>query len=305
LAKELKNKHLYGDRIDLLSQKTLIMLFQKTSTRTRLSYEAAMTELGGHAIYVDARSTQFSLADYCDEIQAIMRFGYCLMFRALRSADVETAASYNRIPVIDGCSEKYHPSQALADLLTMSEKSGGIERVKKIAWLGIENNVFNSLMLVATKLGIEVAIAAPEADSDSIDRELNEMAAATGLVKRTLDLAETLDGADYVHTDTWMNMEFFENGKVKLAFEQEFSRRKDLFMPYQLNASLIECYAPQAGIMHCMPCHIGYEISRDAIDHPNSVIYDQAENRLHMQKAMLVWLGRNSTNESFSGGLVG
>jgi len=160
-------------------------------------------------------------------------------------------------------------------------------------------------MLVATKLGIEVAIAAPEADSDSIDRELNEMAAATGLVKRTLDLAETLDGADYVHTDTWMNMEFFENGKVKLAFEQEFSRRKDLFMPYQLNASLIECYAPQAGIMHCMPCHIGYEISRDAIDHPNSVIYDQAENRLHMQKAMFVWLGRNSTNESFSGGLVG
>jgi len=266
------------------------MLFQKTSTRTRLSYEAAMTELGGHGIFLDARTTQFSLTDFRDEIQAVMRFGDVMMFRANKAADVETAAAFDRIPVIDGCSEKYHPSQALSDLLTMAEYSGGIKNVKKIAWLGIENNVSNTLMLACAKLGIRVSIAVAETDAEGVDSELNAMAEATGLVSRTKDPAEAVKDADYVHTDTWMNMEFFEGGKVKPAYEAEHERREAAFMPYQLNAKLIDAYAPQARIMHCMPCHVGYEISRDAIDHKNSVIFDQAENRLHMQKAILLWL---------------
>ncbi len=290
LAKALKAKRNAGEVMGLLPEKTLIMLFQKTSTRTRLSFEAGMTELGGHAIFLDSRTTQFALTDFGDEIQAVMRYGQVLMFRAKRAADVIKAASYNRIPVIDACSEKYHPAQALSDILTMDEHSGGIENVKKIVWLGTENNVSNTLMLACAKLGIEVVLVCPEIDPDSVDEELNAQAEATGLVSRTLDLEEALKDADYVHTDTWMNMEFFDNGEVKPDYQDEYKRRKEVFMPYQLNADLLAKYCPNAKIMHCMPCHEGYEISRDGIDHPNAVIFDQAENRMHMQKAMILWL---------------
>ncbi len=300
LAKKIKAKRRAGELTDYLKNKTLIMLFQKTSTRTRLSFEAAMTELGGHGIYLDARSSQLSLADFKDEIQAIMRFGQALMFRAIKADDVVKAASFNRIPVIDACSEKYHPAQALGDILTMSEHSGGLENIKKVVWLGIENNVSNTLKSACAKLGIKVAIAAPEKDPASTDEELNQQAAKTGLVSQTTDLKQALTGADYVHTDTWLNMEFFsaeggsasggDGAKVKPEFAEEFERRKEKFLPYQLNAKLINTYAPKAKIMHCMPCHVGYEISRDAIDHPNSIIFDQAENRLHIQKAMIIWL---------------
>lgn len=290
LAQKIKAKRAAGEMTNYLANKTLIMLFQKSSTRTRLSFEAGMTELGGHAIFLDSKTTQFSLTDYSDEIQAVMRFGSALMFRAMKVADVEKAASFNRVPVIDACSEKYHPAQALSDLLTMAEKAGGVENIKKIAWLGIENNVSNTLMLMCAKLGIEVAIAAGDIDQSSVDVELNAMAVATGKVTRTSDPREAVRGADFVHTDTWMNMEFFENGAVKPSFKEEYERRLEMLKPFQLNAELVNSVAPQAKIMHCMPCHVGYEISRDAIDHSNAVIFDQAENRMHMQKAILVWL---------------
>lgn len=290
MASMLKARKISGAPTDYLKNKTLIMLFEKTSTRTRLSFEAAMTELGGHAIFLDARTTQMSLTDFSVETQAIMRFGDVLMYRAKRSADVLTAAALGGIPVIDGCSEKYHPAQALSDLLTMSEYSGGIEKVKKVVWLGIENNVSNTLALACAKMGIEVVIVAPEVDEDSVDDELYDLLKASGKVRRTLDLQEALHGADYVHTDTWMNMEFFENGKVKSKFKKEYERRKRVFMPYQLSANLIARNCPNAKIMHCMPCHFGYEIDRRAFDHPNAVILHQAENRLHMQKAILLWL---------------
>ncbi len=290
MAQKLKAERTTDKLTNYLPNKTLIMLFQKTSTRTRLSFEAAMTELGGHAIYLDARTSQLSLTDFRDEIRAIMRFGHILMFRARKASDVELTASFNQIPVIDGCSEKYHPCQALGDILTMAEYSNGIENIKKITWLGIENNVSNTLILACTKLGIQVAVAAPEINKDSIDEELNKQAESTGMVLRTLNLAEALKNANYVHTDTWMDMEFFDNGKIKPEYETEYERRKKIFMPFQLNAGLINKYAPQAKIMHCMPCHAGYEISRDAIDHPSSIIFDQTENRLHVQKAIIIWL---------------
>ncbi|MBI5022782.1 MAG: ornithine carbamoyltransferase [Candidatus Magasanikbacteria bacterium] len=296
LAQKIKAKRNTGELTNYLPNKTLIMLFQKTSTRTRLSFEAGMTELGGHAIFLDSRTSQFAMTDFGDEIRAVMRYGAALMFRALKSADVYQTASYNQIPVIDACSEKYHPAQALSDILTMAEHSGGIANVKKIVWLGVENNVSNTLTLACAKLGIKVAIVAPEANQQSIDEELNQQAEATNNVERTLNMAEALSGANYIHTDTWMDMEFFENGKVRPQFIEEYERRKKLFMPYQLNAQLVNTYAPQAKIMHCMPCHVGYEISRDAIDHPNSVIFDQAENRMHMQKAMIMWLLEYAAN---------
>jgi ornithine carbamoyltransferase len=290
LAQKIKAKRNAGESIDLLHNKTLVMLFQKTSTRTRLSFEAGMTELGGHGIFLDAKVSQFSLTDFRDEIQAVMRYGAVLMFRAIKAADVLLAGSLNKIPVIDACSEKYHPAQALGDILTMMEHSSGLENIKKITWLGIENNVSNTLKLACAKLGIEVALAAPEVNPPSVDEELNKQAEATGLVKKTLDLAEAMKGTDYVHTDTWIDMEFFSGGKVLPDFQAEYDRRLNVFKPYQLNANLVDTYAPNAKIMHCMPCHIGYEISRDAVDHKNAIIFDQAENRMHIQKAMIIWL---------------
>jgi ornithine carbamoyltransferase len=290
LAAELKEKRNKGEATPILKDKTLLMLFQKSSTRTRLSFEAAMTDLGGHGIFMDARTSQLALTDFGLEIQAIMRFGHILMFRAKKAADVELAASFNRIPVIDACSEKYHPCQALSDLLTMSEYSGGVGNIKKITWLGIENNVSNTLALACAKMGIKVLIVAPERDLDSIDKELDAQLEASGNVERTQDLEKALSQTDYVHTDTWMNMEFFDNGAVKPEFKAEYERRVNLFKPYQLTAELIDKFSPKARIMHCMPCHVGYEISQSAIDHKNSIILDQAENRMHMQKAILVWL---------------
>ncbi len=290
IATTLKKKYRAGEPTDLLHGKTLLMFFQKGSTRTRISFEAGMTELGGHAIYLDAAKTQFALADFRDEIRAAMRFGDVLMMRLMRVKDVALAASFDQIPVIDGCSEKYHPCQALADIFTMSERSGGLENIKKVAWLGIENNVSNTLKLACAKLGIDVVLAAPEVNVASVDAELNAAADDTGRVRKILNIKEALRGADYVHTDTWMDVEYFENGKVRPEFANEYERRRSLLMPYQLNAQLIDTYAPQAGIMHCMPMHVGYEITRDAIEHKNSVIFDQAENRKHVQKAILLWL---------------
>jgi ornithine carbamoyltransferase len=142
---------------------------------------------------------------------------------------------------------------------------------------------------MCAKLGIKVCICAPEVDEASVDEELNQIAEATGNVTRTLNLEEAMKDADYVHTDTWMNMELFDKGKIKPDYLDEFERRRKLFGPYQINAELIEKYAPECKIMHCMPLHIGYEIARDAVSHPNSVIFDQAENRMHMQKAMILW----------------
>ncbi|PIS42956.1 MAG: ornithine carbamoyltransferase [Candidatus Kerfeldbacteria bacterium CG08_land_8_20_14_0_20_40_16] len=275
---------------DLLQNKTLIMLFQKTSTRTRLSFEAGMTQLGGHAIFLDSRTSQFALTDFKDEIKAVMRFGDILMFRARKFSDVELTASLNQIPVIDACSEKYHPCQALGDILTMAESAGGLSKIKKVVWLGIENNVSNTLKLACAKLGINVYLVTPKAHEISVDEELNAMAEETGHVRKTLDLAAAMTDADFVHTDTWMDMEFFEEGEVKPEFKEEYEARIKMFQPYQLNAALVNQYGGKAKIMHCMPCHVGYEITRDAIDHPNSLIFSQAENRLHIQKAIMLYL---------------
>ncbi|MEK7498449.1 MAG: ornithine carbamoyltransferase, partial [Patescibacteria group bacterium] len=199
-------------------------------------------------------------------------------------------ASFNQIPVIDGCSEKYHPVQSLGDMLTMIEYSRGIQNIKKVVWLGVENNVSNTLKVLCAKLDVPITIAAPEVDSESVDKKLDALANKSGLVTYTSDIKMALEGADYIHTDTWMNMEFFENGKIRTQFCEEFERRKKVFLPYQLSASLVNKYAPRARIMHCMPYHVGYEISRDAIDHKNSIIFDQAENRLHVSKGIITWL---------------
>lgn len=228
-----------------------------------------------------------------------MRFGHALMYRAIAAESVKVAASLDAIPVIDGYSEKYHPAQALSDLLTMAETKGGIENVRKIMWLGIENNVSNTLALGCAKMDINMVIVAPDVDKDSVDQELEEQLQKINNIERSLDIPKALADADFVHTDTWMNMEFFENGSVKEDKREEFEKKKEMFLTYQLNAKLIDTHCSDAYIMHCMPCHVDYEITRDAIEHKNSLIFDQAENRLHMQKAILVWL-MNKEKEVFN-----
>lgn len=276
---------------DVLKNKTMIMLFEKSSTRTRLSFEAGMTQLGGHAIFLDKRTTQFMIAEFIDEIRATMRYGDVLMYRPLKHESLVIARDNGNIPVINACCEKYHPCQALGDVLTMVEKSGGsLEdfKGKKVVWLGIGNNVSNSLAMACTKLGAKINLCIAEKDKGAYDKELEAQAKATGLYEETTDLS-CLKDADFIHTDTWLNMEFFNpDGSAKEEFKDEFERRKKTFMPYQLNKALLDKYGGNAKLMHCMPCHIGYEISRDAIDHPNSIIFDQAENRMHSEKAIIL-----------------
>jgi len=281
-AIEIKNdKQRY---YDILKNRTMIMYFEKASTRTRLSFEAAMTELGGHAIFLDKRTSQVSISELKDEIRAMARYADIIMARVKKHKTLVEMVENIDIPVINGCCEKYHPCQALADAMTMIEHEGDLGG-KKLVWLGIANNVSNSLLMTCVKLGAKVTLCIPEKDPDAIDSNLEEKAKKTGLYEETTDLSEIKD-ADFVYTDTWINMEFIADPN----FAAEKERRVKALTPFQLNKSLLDKYGCKAKLMHCMPCHIGYEITRDAIEHPNSIIFDQAENRLHLQKAVILKL---------------
>ncbi|MEM3565334.1 MAG: ornithine carbamoyltransferase [Candidatus Bathyarchaeia archaeon] len=266
-----------------LDGKSLAMIFQKTSTRTRVSFEVAMTQLGGHALYIDWRTTNFTIADICDETQYLSRNVDCIMARLLRNADLQVMAKASRVPVINGCDEKYHPSQAIADLMTMKEKKGKLKGLK-LVYIGVHNNVCNSLIEGCTKTGVKITTVTPIFNEPSRDDELLEEAKKTGLYETTLDVKEAVKDADFVYTDTWVDMEFFTDPK----FAAEKEKRIKLMMPYQINKELLR--GSGAYIMHDMPIHRGYEISADIIESPNSIIYEQSENRLYSAKAILLKL---------------
>jgi len=266
-----------------LDGKSLAMIFQKTSTRTRVSFEVAMTQLGGHALYIDWRTTNFTIADIYDETQYLSRNVDGIMARLLRNADLQVMAKASRVPVINGCDEKYHPSQAIADLMTMKEKKGKLKGLK-LVYIGVHNNVCNSLIEGCTKTGVKIVTVTPIFNEPSRDDELLEEAKKTGLYETTLDVKEALKDADFVYTDTWVDMEFFADPK----FAAEKEKRIKLMMPYQVNKELLK--GSNALIMHDMPIHRGYEISADVIESPNSIIYEQSENRLYAAKAILLKL---------------
>ena len=266
-----------------LDGKSLAMIFQKTSTRTRVSFEVAMTQLGGHALYIDWRTTNFTIADIYDETQYLSRNVDCIMARLLRNTDLQVMAKASRVPVINGCDEKYHPSQAIADLMTMKEKKGKLKGLK-LVYIGVHNNVCNSLIEGCTKTGVKITTVTPIFNEPSRDDELLEEARKTGLYETTLDVKEAVKDADFVYTDTWVDMEFFTDPK----FAAEKEKRIKLMMPYQVNKELLR--GSNAYIMHDMPIHRGYEISEDVIESPNSIIYEQSENRLYSAKAILLKL---------------
>jgi len=266
-----------------LDAKSLALVFQKTSTRTRVAFEVAMTQLGGHALYIDWRTTNFTLADIYDETQYLSRNVDCVMARLLRNANLQRMMEASLVPVINGCDEKYHPSQAIADLITIKERSGKLEGVK-LTYIGIHNNVCNSLIEGCTKTGVKLTTVTPIINEQARDDELMQAGKKTGLWKTTLDVKEAVVDADFVYTDTWIDMEFFTDPK----FAAEKEKRLKQMMPYQINKELLK--DSNAYIMHDMPIHRGYEINADAIENPKSVIYEQAENRLYSAKAILLKL---------------
>ena len=263
--------------------KSAALIFQKTSTRTRVAFEVAMTQLGGHALFIDWRTTNFTLADISDEVRYLSRNVDCIMARLLFNADLMKMADASRVPVINGCDEKYHPSQALADLITIKEKKGTLNGAK-LVYIGVHNNVCNSLIEGCTRTGAKLTTVTPIFNEAARDDELLAEAKKTGLWQSTLDAKKAVKEADFVYTDTWIDMEFFTDPK----FAAEKEKRIKLMMPYQINAELLK--GSDAYIMHDMPIHRGYEISAEAIENPKSVIYEQAENRLYSAKAILLKL---------------
>ncbi|MCX8171022.1 MAG: ornithine carbamoyltransferase [Candidatus Bathyarchaeota archaeon] len=279
--KGIEIKHCSEKYRDSLSGKTLAMIFQKTSTRTRVSFEVAMTQMGGHAIYMDWRATNFTIADIYDETQYLSRNVDCILARMLRHADLQVMAGASRVPVINGCDEKYHPTQIIADLITMKEKRGDLKGAK-VVYVGVHNNVCNSLIEACTKVGIEITTVTPIFNEPSRDEDLLEEARKSGLWNRTLDFREAIKDADFIYTDTWIDMEFFSDPK----YADEKDKRIKMMIPYQINKENVA--GSSAWIMHDMPIHRGYEISPDMIEDPRSIIYEQSENRLYSAKAVLL-----------------
>ena len=271
--------------------KSLSLLFQKTSTRTRCAGEIGITQLGGHAHYLDWRTTNFALADLSDEMRVLSAYVDIILARFLKHADLVEAAAAATVPIINGCCDKYHPTQALGDLMTIQEHLGRLEGVK-LCFIGVHNNVCNSLIAAGMKVGIEVTVVAPEVNPAAVDKELWNAAARKGLYKvldtSSINIGSALESviaeSDIVYTDTWVDMEFFTDP----AFAEERERRLKKMMPYQLNTELLD--GRECKIMHCLPAHHGYEISGELVNDERSIIFEQSENRLHSMKAILLRL---------------
>ena len=264
--------------------RTLVMIFQKTSTRTRVSFEAGMTELGGHAINLDWRASNFTLGDVRSETRYLSRNAAFIMARLKNHADLLDMAGGATVPLINGCCNLYHPCQALADMLTIAEDRGGDPRGARLTYVGAYNNVVNSLVSISAALGVELTLVCPIRDAALVDEESRGRLLGLGLLTETLDAKAAIAGADYVYTDTWIDMEYFNDP----AFAEEKKRRCALMLPYQLNEALLA--GSNAKVMHDMPMHLGYEITADLAESGRSIIYDQAEHRLDAQKAILLSL---------------
>ncbi len=277
LAAEVKkNKAKYAHALD---GKTLAMVFEKASTRTRVSFEAGMTQLGGHAIYFDFTASQLSRGESMhDTAKTLGRYVDIIMARLYRHADLLEIAKHAGVPVINGLTDEEHPCQALADLLTIMEK-GKLQKGAKFVFVGdCANNTANSLMLACAKSGMEVGLVCPKGFPPN-ERYVKE-AGKHGKVKAYNDPAEGVKGADVIYTDTWVSM----------GMEEEKAERMKAFPPFQVNGELLEKAKKDCIVMHCLPAHRGLEITSEAMDGKHSVVFDQAENRLHMQKAIILKL---------------
>jgi ornithine carbamoyltransferase len=285
LAVRLKREWKSGGNEPVLKNKSLAMVFTKPSLRTRMSFEMAMFDLGGKAMNIAPDEIQLGKRESVPDVARVLsRYIDIIMARVFAHADVVTLAQYATVPVINGLSDHEHPCQALADLLTIQERKGGINGVH-ITYLGDANNVANSLALGATLLGAHVTIASPR--GYGLWEDIAAQARANGAVSggsltQTEDARAGVEAADVVYTDTWTSM----------GQESEAVKRMAIFPPYQVNAELLKLAKPDAIVMHDLPAYRGQEITDEVADGPQSVIFDQAENRLHAQKAVLMKLMR-------------
>lgn len=264
-----------------LQDRTLVMIFEKASTRTRLSFEAGMHQLGGSAIYLNTRDSQLGRGEPVeDAAQVISRMCDIVMIRTFDQSIVERFAEYSRVPVINGLTNEYHPCQTLADIYTFIERNGSIEG-KTVAWVGDGNNVCATWLQAAELLNFKVNISTPE--GYNIDT-------STVNIKGThhewfADPMDACKGADIVTTDVWISM----------GFEDENKARREAFANFKVDNQMMAAAQPDAVFMHCLPAHRGEEVDAEVIDGPQSVVWEEAENRLHTQKALMEFLllGRN------------
>ncbi len=283
LASTLKKKQHQGVPHRLLRGKTLGLLFQKPSTRTRVSFEAGMNQLGGHALALPMSDIQLSRGEtVADTARVISRYLDGIVIRTYDHAIVEEWATEATMPVINGLTDHSHPCQALSDLMTIQELKGRLNGIR-LAYIGDGNNVANSLIEASAKVGMQVVIGCPsgyQPDQRVIDRARIDGQATGAAVEVVENPLVAVKEADVVYTDVWISM----------GREREQARRLRILAPYQLNQRLLQRAKPDAIVMHCLPAHRGEEISADVLDGPQSVVIDQAENRLHMQKAILTQL---------------
>jgi ornithine carbamoyltransferase len=276
-AEDLKRMRKEGVITDYLKNKSLAMIFEKSSTRTRVSFEVGMTDLGGHALHLEPSSMQIGRGETVEDTARILS-GYVhgIMVRAKSHDMVERLAKSASVPVINGLTDREHPCQALTDLMTIRERKGRLKGLK-FAWVGDGNNVCNSLMLAAAMTGMEMAVACPpgyEPDPGILARARS----MGGRIAITRDAAEAAKDADVLYTDVWVSM----------GQEAEKEKRLADLKDYQINIGLVRRAKNDCLVMHCHPAHRGEEITDDAMHSPNSVIFEQAENRLHAQKALLI-----------------
>ena len=277
-AAELKQLNRRGERPQTLEGRSLAMFFEKPSLRTHVTFEAGMTQLGGHAIWLRPEQvgigTRESAADVASNLS---RWVDCLVARTYSHHLVEELAAAATIPVINGLTDLLHPCQVMADLQTIAEKRPLAQSV--IAYVGDGNNMANSLLNGAAVLGLELRLATPESHRPArrVRKRAEEIAARSGArISWSEDPVEAVRGAHFVYTDVWTSM----------GQEAEHQMRLSLFRPYQVNAELLR-HAPEAWVMHCLPAHRGEEITDEVLDGERSIVFDQAENRLHAQKAIL------------------
>jgi ornithine carbamoyltransferase len=264
-----------------LTGKTAALVFQKPSLRTRVSFEVAMLQLGGHAVYLSPAEIQLGQREgVVDAARVLSRYVDAIVARVFLHSDVAGLAAHATVPVINALSDREHPCQILADLLTLYERRGSLNGLR-LAYVGDGNNVAHSLALAAPALGIDVRFACPDGyEPDPLIMQEAQSLATNGALELFRDPKQAVDGADAVYTDSWYSM----------GQESEAEARAPVFRAYQLNAELLSHAAPGAVAMHCLPAHRNREITDEVMDGPASVVYDQAENRLHVQKALLLRL---------------
>lgn len=268
---------------DALDRRGLFMLFQKTSTRTNLSFQSGMKRMGGYTVVMDWERSNFALSPIRYEVRYASRNCDLIMARLKRHEDIAELARYATVPVINGCCDKYHPCQALADLMTVYETSGKLEGTT-IAFIGVRNNVANSLAAGCMALGVRLLLVTPVINEPSRDDELMAEALRSGYVEFRTDARAAAAEADYVYTDTWVDMEFYHEP----SYAEERDRRLAALKPYQVNRALLQGRMPY--IMHDMPIHPGLEIEEELVEADHSVIYRQAENRMYAQMALMLHL---------------